>query len=101
MGSIPSPPIPKSLSLKYTIADPEEEPGLDEVPDDEAGKPPKRREGIDLDSITYPCGSGRARCCNVIALLLQRRAQRQTHHVFCLQRAEIQPVAIFARGRDR
>jgi hypothetical protein len=38
------------LSPGRNTVNPEEEPGLDEVPDDEAGKPPKRREGIDLDS---------------------------------------------------
>lgn len=49
-GFDPIPTHPEPLSPGRNTVNPEEEPGLDEVPDDEAGKPPKRREGIDLDS---------------------------------------------------
>jgi len=38
------------LSPGRNAVNPEEDPGLDEVPDDEAGKPPNRRDRIDLDS---------------------------------------------------
>ncbi|MHA6127198.1 hypothetical protein ACX3YD_13555 [Pseudomonas fluorescens group sp. PF-1] len=49
-GFDPIPTHPEPLSPGRNAVDPEEEPGLDEVPDDEAGKPPTRRDRIDLDS---------------------------------------------------
>jgi hypothetical protein len=49
-GFDPIPTHPEPLSPERNTVNPEEEPGLDEVPDDEAGKPPNRRDRIDPES---------------------------------------------------
>jgi hypothetical protein len=49
-GYDPIPTHPEPFSPERITRDPEEEPGIDELPEDEAGRPVKRREGTDVDS---------------------------------------------------
>lgn len=43
-GYDPIPTHPEPFNPERTTRDPEEEPGIDELPEDEAGKPVKRRD---------------------------------------------------------
>jgi hypothetical protein len=49
-GFDPIPTHPMPLSPGRNTVNPEEEPGPDEAPDDEVGKPPRKRDGTDRNS---------------------------------------------------